>query len=87
MNLRDELHGLAERLPEGATWDDVIEHAQYRKAVLEGIAQADRGEFASDERIQQLFAKFGIDTDREHDEAYNGDDKSTPGDNDGRALR
>ena len=59
--LRDEVHALAERLPQSGTWDDVIEYARYRKAVQEGIAQADRGEFASDERIQKMFARYGVD--------------------------
>lgn len=59
--LRDEVHALAERLPQSGTWDDVIEYARYRKAVQEGIAQAERGEFASEADIQRVYAKFGIE--------------------------
>lgn len=29
--------------------------------IEEGIAQADRGEFASDEEVEAVFAKFGVD--------------------------
>ncbi|SDE08275.1 hypothetical protein [Aquimonas voraii] len=60
-DLRQELHGLAERLPEGATWADVLEYARFRAAVDAGIAAADRGEFASDQDVHQEFAKWGID--------------------------
>lgn len=60
-DLRQELHGLAERLPEGATWADVQEYARFRAAVDAGIAAADRGEFASDEEVRQVFAKWGVE--------------------------
>ncbi|MDI3258518.1 MAG: hypothetical protein QJR02_02345 [Sinobacteraceae bacterium] len=59
-SLKQELHALAERLPEDATWDDVIEHSQLRKAVEEGLAAADRGEFASAEEIRKTFARWGV---------------------------
>jgi predicted transcriptional regulator len=58
-DLRQELHALAERLPEGATWTDVQEYARFRAAVDAGVAAADRGEFASDEEVRQEFAKWG----------------------------
>ena len=57
-DLRQELHGLAERLPEGATWSDVQEYARFRAAVDAGVAAADRGEFASDTEVNQVFAKW-----------------------------
>lgn len=59
--LRQELHGLAERLPEGATWADVLEYARFRAAVDAGIAAAARGEFASDQDVHQEFAKWGVE--------------------------
>ena len=37
-SLKQELHALADRLPDSATWDDVIEQARLRKAVEEGLA-------------------------------------------------
>lgn len=60
-DLRQELHGLAERLPEGATWADVLEFARFRAAVDAGIAAADGGEFASDQDVHQEFAKWGVE--------------------------
>ncbi len=60
-DLRQALHGLAERLPDSATWADVQEYARFRAAVAAGTAEADRGEFASDEEVRQAFATWGVD--------------------------
>lgn len=60
LELRQEVHALAERLPESATWGDVLEYARYRMAVQDGLAEARRGEFASDEDMRRMYAKFGI---------------------------
>jgi predicted transcriptional regulator len=60
--LKQELHELADRLPDGATLDDVIEQLRYRKAVQDGIDAADRGEFASDEDVRKAFARWGVKT-------------------------
>ena len=60
-DLRQELHGLAERLPEGATWADVLECVRFRAAAEAGIAAADRGEFASDQDVHLEFAKWGVE--------------------------
>jgi len=60
LELRQEVHALAERLPESATWGDVLEYARYRMAVQEGLAAAKRGEFASEDDMRSLYAKFGI---------------------------
>jgi len=60
VDLRQQVHQIADQLPPGATWDDVIEQARFRKAVQEGIAAADRGEFASDEEVRRVFRKWGV---------------------------
>ena len=59
-SLKQELHELADRLPDSATWDDVIEQARLRKAVEEGVAAADRGEFASQEDVRKTFSRWGV---------------------------
>ncbi|GAC1676996.1 MAG: hypothetical protein NVS9B2_27790 [Steroidobacteraceae bacterium] len=59
--LKHEVEEILEHLPDTATWDDLIEQARFRKAVEEGIAAADRGEFASDEEVRRVFAKWGVD--------------------------
>lgn len=60
-DLNQQVHELADHLGPDATWDDVIEQARFRKAVHEGIAAADRGEFASEEDVRRVFAKWGVD--------------------------
>ena len=60
-NLSQQVHQIADQLPPEATWDDVIEQARFRKAVQEGVAAADRGEFASDEEVRRVFRKWGVD--------------------------
>ena len=59
-NLKQELHSLADQLPDSATWDDVIEEARFRKAVGVGIAAADRRAFATDDELKAAFAKWGV---------------------------
>lgn len=58
---KQEAHKLIDALPETATWDDLAEKARFLAAVERGIEAADRGEFASPERIQAMFAKWGVD--------------------------
>lgn len=60
-NLRETLHTLAEQLPEDASIEDVIERLRYLRSVEEGKRAAERGEFASDEEVRRVFAKYGID--------------------------
>ena len=59
-NMREELHTLAEQLPEDATWEQAIERLRFRQAVAEGKAAAARGEFASEEEVRRVFAKYSI---------------------------
>lgn len=59
-SVKQELHQLADALPENATWDDVIEEARYRRAVEAGIRAADRGAFATDEEVHAAFARWGV---------------------------
>lgn len=58
--LKQAAHALIDQLPDTATWDDVIEEMRFRKAVEEGIAQADRGEFAEPSEVRAAFAKWGV---------------------------
>ena len=59
-NIRETLHNLAERMPEDATLEDAIEHLRFLRAVEEGKRAAQRGEFASDEDVRRVFAKYGV---------------------------
>ena len=60
VNLREELHTLAEQLPEDATWEQAIERLRFRQAVAEGKVAAARGEFASEEEVRRVFAKYSV---------------------------
>lgn len=59
-SVKQELHQLADTLPENATWDDVIEEACFRRAVKAGTHAADRGAFATDEEVLAAFARWGV---------------------------
>ncbi len=61
-NIRQTLHTLAERLPEDATLGDAIERLRFLRAVEEGKRAAEQGEFASDEEVRRVFAKYGVET-------------------------
>lgn len=62
--VKQQAHKLIDTLPEAASWDDVVrvvDQARFQEAVREGIEAADRGDFASPERVKAMFAKWGVD--------------------------
>jgi len=62
-NIKEQLHQLADQLPANATWKDVEDQMRFRRAVQEGLDQADRGQFASAEEIRTVFARYGVNYD------------------------
>lgn len=58
---KDQAHQLIDNLPETADWNDLAERARYLAAVQHGKEAADRGDFASPERVRAMFAKWGVD--------------------------
>jgi len=60
-NIRETLHTLAEQLPEDASIEHVIERLRHLRAVEEGKRAAARGEFASDDEVRRVFAKYGVE--------------------------
>lgn len=58
--LKQRAHELIDQLPDTATWDDLIEELRFRKEVEAAIAEADRGEFASQEEVNAVFAKWRV---------------------------
>jgi predicted transcriptional regulator len=58
--LRQQVHALAEALRPDTSWDDVIEEARFHKAVEVGIAAANRGSFATDEKVRSTFSRWGV---------------------------
>ena len=66
-NLKQELHILADQLPETATWKDVLYEAYVRQEAEAGLEEARRGEFASDKEVKEVFAKWGVQIETEMD--------------------
>ena len=58
---KQEAHKLIDQLPETAGWDELAEKAKFLAAVERGIEAADRGDFASTERVRAMFARWGVD--------------------------
>ena len=59
-NLREQVHELADHLPDNATWKDVAYEAYVRQEIEAGLAEAQRGEFASEEEVNDTFKKWGV---------------------------
>lgn len=62
--VKQEAHKLIDTLPDAASWDDVVravDDARFNESVREGIAAAERGDFAHPERVKAMFAKWGVD--------------------------
>jgi predicted transcriptional regulator len=59
-DLKKTAHAVIDRLPDTATWDDLLEEFRFVQAVEQGLAEADRGEFASPEEVRKVFAKWDV---------------------------
>jgi len=59
-NIKETLHKIADQLPPEATWRDVVYEAYTRQEIENGLKEAHRGEFASDEKVTSVFAKWGV---------------------------
>ena len=59
-SLKEALHQLAEQLPDNATWKDVAYEAYVRQELEAGVAEAKRGEYASDEEVSSTFEQWGV---------------------------
>ena len=62
--VKQEAHKLIDTLPEAASWDDVVravDEARFHESVKTGVDAAERGDFASPERVKAMFAKWGVD--------------------------
>lgn len=54
--VKDELGKLADKLPEGATWDDVMYEIYVRMEIQEGLRAAEAGRVISHEEVKKRFA-------------------------------
>ncbi|MCI0354631.1 MAG: hypothetical protein L0099_06275 [Acidobacteria bacterium] len=57
MTIKEQVHQLAEKLPETATWDDVLYEVYVRQKIARGLADLDAGRVISDEEIRREFLK------------------------------
>ena len=66
-DIKQALHALADQLPDDATWKDVVYEAYVRQEIEAGLSEARCGEFASADRVQAAFAKWGVQVEAEMD--------------------
>ena len=65
--LKEALHVLADQLPDSATWKDVAYEAYVRQEVEAGLAEAQQGDFASDDEVTNTFMQWGVQIETEVD--------------------
>lgn len=57
VNLKDEARRLIERLPDDATWDDLMHEIYVRQAVEAGLEDSRAGKLTS---IEDVRSRFGL---------------------------
>jgi predicted transcriptional regulator len=57
VKVKEEARRLVERLPEDATWDDVMHEIYVRQSIEAGLADAEAGRLTSVENVR---SKFGL---------------------------
>lgn len=58
-NIKQEAHRLIEKLPENATWDDLMYEIYVRQAIEAGLADSEAGRTVD---VKEVRAKFGLTT-------------------------
>jgi predicted transcriptional regulator len=54
---KDKAHELVERMPENATWDDLIDEIYVRQVIEQGLADSQAGR-ATD--VEEVRRKYGL---------------------------
>jgi predicted transcriptional regulator len=57
VNVKEEARRLVEKLPEDATWDDVMHEIYVRQSIEAGLADAEAGRLTS---VEDVRSKFGL---------------------------
>lgn len=57
VNLKDEARRLIERLPDDATWDDLMHEIYVRQAIEAGLEHSRAGKLTS---IEDVRSRFGL---------------------------
>ena len=58
-NIKKEAHHLLEKLPENATWDDLMYEIYVRQAIESGLSDSNAGRTTD---VKEVRAKFGLST-------------------------
>lgn len=54
---KDEAHNLIDRMPAGATWDDLMREIYVRKTIKRGLADSNAGRTKD---VKAIRAKYGL---------------------------
>jgi predicted transcriptional regulator len=54
-SLKDEAHRLIDRLPDQATWDDLMYEIYVRQAIEAGLRDSDAGRVVDSESVRKSF--------------------------------
>ncbi|MEN6335001.1 MAG: hypothetical protein ABFE01_12120 [Phycisphaerales bacterium] len=54
---RDEAHELVNRMPEGATWDDLIDEIYVRQVIEQALSDSKTGRTTD---VQQVRRRYGL---------------------------
>ena len=54
---KDEAHRLIDRLPPGATWDDLMREIYVRETIKRGVADSSEGRTKD---VKEVRAKYGL---------------------------
>ena len=54
---KEEAHKLVDRLPDNATWDDLIHQIYVREAIERGVSDSQAGRTKS---VQEVRSKYGL---------------------------
>jgi hypothetical protein len=57
INIKEEARRLIEKLPDDATWDDVMHEIYVRQSIEAGIADSQAGRLT---RVEDVRSKFGL---------------------------
>jgi predicted transcriptional regulator len=55
INVKDEAHRLIDRLPEEATWDDLMYEIYVRQAIEAGLRDGEAGRVTDHESVRKSF--------------------------------
>ncbi len=56
-NIKQEAYRILDKLPEEATWDDLMDQIYVRQAIEQGIKDSDEGKTVD---VQEVRKKFGL---------------------------